>query len=151
VNPWMPQPKYSADFDKIKCLEFILLPGKTLFLPAFWWYSIKFKNNSSISCFRYRTYMNNLAIIPYIGLHALQIQNVKRNVAKKATKFISDDGTNYESDESNIEDSTDRVSENTTNPAVQQGPSTDNITIKENPIASSNNTSTIIELSTPTL
>jgi hypothetical protein len=150
----MPQPKYSADFDKIKCLEFLLLPGKTLFLPAFWWYSIKFKNNASISCFRYRTYMNNLAIIPYIGLHALQIQNVKRNVAKKATKNISDDNPNYESDDSNIQDnadSADSVSENTTNPAVQQGPSIDNITIKENPIASSNNTSTVIELSTPTL
>jgi hypothetical protein len=82
VNPWTPQVKYSADFDKIKCLEFTLLPGKTLFLPAFWWYSIKLKNNCSISCFRYRTYMNNIAIIPYIALHALQIQNVKRNVVK---------------------------------------------------------------------
>jgi hypothetical protein len=29
--------------------------------------------------------MNNLAISPYIGLHALQIQNVKRNVVKKAS------------------------------------------------------------------
>lgn len=83
INPWNPQPKYSADFDKIKCLEFTLTPGKTLFLPAYWWYSIKFDENTSISVFRYRTYMNNLAIIPYIGLHALQIQNVKRDVAKK--------------------------------------------------------------------
>jgi hypothetical protein len=29
--------------------------------------------------------MNNLAIIPYIGMHALQIQNVKREVVKKAS------------------------------------------------------------------
>ena len=29
--------------------------------------------------------MNNIAILPYIGLHALQIQNVKRNVAKKVS------------------------------------------------------------------
>lgn len=83
VNPWSPQPKYSADFDKIKCLEFTLLPGKTLFLPAYWWYSIKFEENTSISVFRYRTYMNNLAISPYICMHALQIQNVKRDVVKK--------------------------------------------------------------------
>lgn len=83
VNPWNPQPKYSADFDKIKCLEFTLLPGKTLYIPSYWWYSIKFNTNTSISCFNYRTYMNNLAIIPYICLHALQIQNVKRNVVKK--------------------------------------------------------------------
>ena len=85
VNPWSPQPKYSADFDKIKCLEFTLVPGKTLFIPADWWYSLKFNNHTSISSFNYRTYMNNAAILPYIGLHALQIQNVKRNVVKKAS------------------------------------------------------------------
>jgi hypothetical protein len=86
VNPWSPQAKYKADFDKMKCLEFTLTPGKTLFLPAYWWYSIKFINSdTSISCFRYRTYMNNVAVLPYIGLHALQIQNVKRNTTKKVS------------------------------------------------------------------
>ncbi len=85
VNPWSPQPKYVADFDKMKCLEFTLTPGKTLYIPAYWWYSIKFNKNTSISCFNYRTYMNNVAVSPYIGMHALQIQNVKRNVVKKAS------------------------------------------------------------------
>ena len=85
VNPWAPQPKYIADFDKMKCLEFTLTPGKTLYIPAYWWYSIKFNKNTSISCFNYRTYMNNIAVSPYIGMHALQIQNVKRNVVKKAS------------------------------------------------------------------
>jgi len=83
INPWKVQPNYSADFDKIKCLEFTLTPGKTLFVPAYWWYSIKFDKNTSISCFFYRTYMNNIAISPYIGMHALQIQNVKRESVKK--------------------------------------------------------------------
>ena len=85
VDPWNPQPRYSADFDKIKCLEFTLLPGKTLYIPAYWWYSIKFGENTSIACFNYRTYMNNLAVLPYICLHALQIQNVKRDVVKKVS------------------------------------------------------------------
>ena len=85
VNPWSPQPNYAADFDKIKCLEFTLLPGKTLYIPAYWWYSIQFGDNTSISCLFYRTYMNNIAISPYIGMHALQIQNVKRDVVKKAS------------------------------------------------------------------
>ena len=84
VNPWKPQLNYAADFDKLKCLEFTLLPGKTVFIPAFWWYSIKLGKNTSISCFRYRTYMNNIAISPYIGMYALQIQNVKRNTSKTA-------------------------------------------------------------------
>ena len=29
--------------------------------------------------------MNNIAVLPYIGLHALQIQNVKRNTTKKVS------------------------------------------------------------------
>jgi hypothetical protein len=85
VNPWNPQPKYIADFDKIKCLEFTLVPGKTLYIPSYWWYSIKFNQNTSISCFNYRTYMNNISILPYICLHALQIQNIKRDLVKKVS------------------------------------------------------------------
>jgi len=83
INPWNPQPNYRADFDKIKCLEFTLLPGKTIYIPAYWWYSIKLNKETSISCFRYRTYMNNIAISPYIAMYALQIQNVQRNTTKK--------------------------------------------------------------------
>jgi len=83
VDPWSPQKQYSADFDKIKCLEVTLTPGKTLHIPAYWWYSIKFSKDSSISCFRYRTYMNNAAITPHIAMYALQLQNVKRNTVKK--------------------------------------------------------------------
>ena len=83
VNPWDPSQKYKPDFDKIKCLEFTLTPGKTLFIPAYWWYSVKFNTDTSISCFYYRTYMNNIAITPYVFMHALQIQNVKRNTVQK--------------------------------------------------------------------
>lgn len=83
VNPWKVQPQYSAEFDKIKCLEVVLTPGKTMNIPPYWWYSIQFENNSSIDCFRYKTYMNNAAIVPHIAMHALQLQNVKREFAKK--------------------------------------------------------------------
>jgi hypothetical protein len=83
INTWNPQPNYKADFDKIKCLEFTLLPGKTLYIPAYWFYSIKFNENSSITVFNYRTYLNNVAIAPYIGLHFLQLQNIKRETVTK--------------------------------------------------------------------
>ena len=82
VNPWDPQTKYSADFDKIKCLEVTLREGQIIFIPAYWWYSIQFGKDSSISCFRYRTYMNNIAITPYVFLYVLQNQNIKRNITK---------------------------------------------------------------------
>jgi hypothetical protein len=83
INPWNPQTKFKADFDKIKCLEIILTPGKFLFIPAYWWYSFKFSENTSVSCFRYRTYMNNIAISPNIAMYALQNQNVEHKIAKK--------------------------------------------------------------------
>lgn len=115
VNPWSPQPKFSADFNKIKCLEFTLIPGKTLSIPAYWWYSIKFNNNTSISCFHYRTYMNNLAITPYICMHALQIQNIKRNVVKKVsiTDLNNEIIQPIDINEINIDNSNDKTIENT--------------------------------------
>jgi hypothetical protein len=83
INPWNPQTKFKADFDKVKCLEFVLTPGKFLFIPSYWWYTFKFSENTSVSCFRYRTYMNNIAISPNIAMYALQNQNVEHKIAKK--------------------------------------------------------------------
>ena len=83
INPWNPQAKFRADFDKVKCLEIVLTPGKFLFIPAYWWYSFKFDENTSVSSFKYRTYMNNIAISPHIFMYALQNQNVERKTAKQ--------------------------------------------------------------------
>ena len=83
INPWDVAAKYNADFDKIKCLEIHLLPGKFIYIPAYWWYSIKFGENTSVSCMSYRTYMNNVAISPNIFMYALQNQNIKHEVVKK--------------------------------------------------------------------
>lgn len=83
INVWDPQEVYKAQMTKVKCLEFTLNAGQTLFLPSYWWYSIKFLDNSFIASFRYKTYMNNIAILPYYGLYALQNHNVKREFTKK--------------------------------------------------------------------
>ena len=83
VNPWNTQTRFRADFDKIKCLEITLVPGKFLFIPAYWWYSFKFNEDTSVSSFKYRTYMNNIAISPNIFMYALQNLNVQRNSVKK--------------------------------------------------------------------
>jgi hypothetical protein len=98
VNPWNTQTKFRADFDKVKCLEIVLTPGKFLFIPAYWWYSFKFAENTSVSCFNYRTYMNNIAISPHIFMYALQNQNVERKIAKKIDiKVLNKDGLITES------------------------------------------------------
>jgi hypothetical protein len=115
LDPWSPQKQYSVDFDKIKCLEVILTPGKTLHIPAYWWYSIKFSKESSIACFRYRTYMNNAAITPHIAMYALQIQNIKRDTVKK----LNLNDLNTEKEELKREG----VEDNTTNIENLQEPS----------------------------
>ena len=78
INPWVidPQAKY-------KSLEVYLPLGKTIYIPAYWWYSIEFEKNSSIVCCRYRTFMNNIAIVPNAIMYALQNQNIKLDIILK--------------------------------------------------------------------
>jgi hypothetical protein len=83
INPWNVKPEHEADFDKVKCLEVKITPGKAIFIPAYWWYSIKFSEGSTLASFKYRTYMNNMAIIPQVAMFFLQNQNIKHNVMKK--------------------------------------------------------------------
>jgi len=90
INPWNVQSQYKNDFGKIKCLEITVKKGDILFIPAFWWYSIKFNdNNSSICSFKYRTYMNNMALLDKFFIRFLQNQNVKRNILKTSNISIN--------------------------------------------------------------
>ena len=88
INPWDIQHEYKPDFDKVKCLEVTLEPGYILHLPAYWWYSIKFEENTSISTFFYKTYMNNVAVLPQLLMRLLQNSNVKRNSVKKLDENV---------------------------------------------------------------
>ncbi len=83
INPWNPDPKYTADMNKMKFLEITLKKGQVVFIPAYWWYSIKFGENSSLISLKYKTYMNNIAISPEIFMHMLQNQNIKHQIVKK--------------------------------------------------------------------
>lgn len=103
INPWNVLTKYKADFDKIKWLEIDLEPGKMLFIPAYWWYSFKLGENACISCFKYRTYMNNIAISPSIFMYALQNQNVERKIAKNVQ--FTEKITKTEPENTNVQES----------------------------------------------
>uniref|UniRef100_A0A6C0E2E2 Cupin-like domain-containing protein n=1 Tax=viral metagenome TaxID=1070528 RepID=A0A6C0E2E2_9ZZZZ len=83
INPWNVQSRYKADFDKMKCLEINLVPGRCLFIPAYWWHSFKFSYDSSITCFYYKTYMNEIATLPQSIMYFLQNQNVQRKVTNQ--------------------------------------------------------------------
>ena len=93
LNPWEIQRQYKADFDKIKTLEIELTPGKIVYIPAYWWYSVKFMEPlTSVCVFKYRTYMNTVAILPKLCMKTLQRQNTKREIVKKVrfSKSLTD-------------------------------------------------------------
>ena len=83
INPWSVQPQYNKDFEKVKCIDVTLVPGKCFYIPAYWWHSFKFSKDTSVCCFYYRTYMSSVAICPEIIMYFLQNQNIKRTITKK--------------------------------------------------------------------
>ena len=88
VNPWNVQPEYRADFNKLRTIDVTLISGQMIHIPAYWWYSIKFvKSNTTICVFKYKTYMNTLAISNHLFMRLLQGQNTKRVIAKKMNIF----------------------------------------------------------------
>ena len=87
IDPWNVQKEFKMDYEKIKFLDVKLKKGDMIFIPAYWWYSIKFKKISSICSFRYRTLMNVLAISPDITMSFLQGQNIKRKIVQKMDKI----------------------------------------------------------------
>ena len=86
INPWQVQTLYKTDFDKVKCLEVTLKPGQIIFIPAYWWYSMSFLKEATLCSFKYRTYMNTVAIFPQLAMRFLQRQNVKRNMVQNVAK-----------------------------------------------------------------
>jgi len=102
VCPWNVQHVYKADYDKIKTLEVELTPGKILFIPAYWWYSIKYYDEATICTFKYRTYMNTVAILPQLFLYFLQRQNVKRTTVKHLSSMSSTSSENSSGHTNNI-------------------------------------------------
>lgn len=89
INPWNVQSSYIENFKKCKYLDVTLQENQIIYIPSYWWYSIRFNNNSFINTFKYRTYMNNIAISHHIILSYLQLQNIKNVIAKKYTSSSS--------------------------------------------------------------
>jgi hypothetical protein len=80
-------------------------------IPAYWWYSIKFvKSNTTICVFKYKTYMNTLAISNHLVMRLLQRQNTKRVVASKMNIVENKKNNNANKNEDHSEERGDYVS-----------------------------------------
>ena len=106
VNPWQVQSEYQADFDKIKTMDVELRAGQIIYIPAYWWCSIMFSGQSAqttICCFKYRTYMNTISVLDKLCMWLLQQQNVKRDIIEKkitATVASADSSASIDSNSS---------------------------------------------------
>ncbi len=69
LNPWTDNSK------KVKFLEFVVPVGKLLYIPAYWWYSIRLEKDACVCMFHYKTLTNLIATIPDIGMGILQRHN----------------------------------------------------------------------------
>lgn len=105
VNPWDVQMQYKPDFDKVKCLEVTVQKGQAIYIPAYWWYSLQYGSDSSVCTFKYRTYMNTIAILPRLFMSFLQRQNVKHKVAPEIDLSVPPEQTtdNTETNEVKID------------------------------------------------
>jgi hypothetical protein len=74
---------YKKEFDKIKLLRIVIIKGQTIQIPAYWFYSLKIlEKDTLISSYKYRTFMNNVAILPQLAVKFMQDNNIKRNFTK---------------------------------------------------------------------
>ena len=80
---------FLKDYNKIKFMKINLKKGELLYIPSYWFYSIKFLVCDSIILnFKYDTYMNTLSILPEIIQSYLQNNNIKNNFLKHYNSII---------------------------------------------------------------
>jgi hypothetical protein len=83
INPYLKED--DIKMKSISKVSITLKKGQLLFVPAYWWYSIQF-NNSVALVFKYKTYMNQLTILPEYIMSFMQRQNIKKKNKNKIYK-----------------------------------------------------------------
>jgi hypothetical protein len=83
VHVWNTQPKYQHEMDKMKFLEFDVAAGHVLYLPPYWWYSIKFSDEPTLATgFTYNSIMNIVSNLQNHAMYFIQHQNIHTRPAK---------------------------------------------------------------------
>jgi len=92
----------SEYYNKIKMLDCIVNSGSALYLPPFWWYSLEFTKDTTVSCFTYNSTMNILSNLPGICRYYFQFHNTTKKLMSNIDEPIKMDD-NEESEEKNAE------------------------------------------------
>tara|TARA_B100000287_G_scaffold417139_1_gene452610 strand:+ start:366 stop:1244 length:879 start_codon:yes stop_codon:yes gene_type:complete len=74
---------FIKDYNKIKFMKIILNKGDLLYIPSYWFYSLKLMTpQSNVINFKYTTYISNISILPTLIQSYLQNKNIKKNFLK---------------------------------------------------------------------
>jgi len=87
LNPWHIQPEFENEMSKLRFLEFDVYSGYVLYIPPYWWFSIRFSdsNDNLLTTFSYDTPISFLTNLPNYTMYYLQQSNITR-VLKKEEK-----------------------------------------------------------------
>jgi hypothetical protein len=86
INPWSDD----ADLSKLRFLEFDVHSGYVLYVPPYWFYSIKFSdsNENLVSVFQYETAVSFLTNISNYSMYYLQQSNITKVLKIPGTKQV---------------------------------------------------------------
>jgi hypothetical protein len=82
INVWKPQKKYFHEMDKIKFLEVDVIRGNVIYIPPYWWYSIKYEESTIVAGFSYKSIINCLSDFPNLAKYYIQQSNIKSRITK---------------------------------------------------------------------
>jgi len=83
VNVWNPPEMYMNDVESMRVVEVNVVAGNILYVPPYWWYSIKFDNTDTlISEFTYISLMNSVANSLDWVRNFIQNSNIEKNLSK---------------------------------------------------------------------
>jgi len=105
INVWKPQDKYYQEMEKIKFLEVDVNAGHMIYIPPYWWYSIKYSNQKDnlVAGFTYNSIMNCMANLPSNIIYYIQQNNINKRIAKSASNIMNDDENEENNDENDDE------------------------------------------------
>ena len=81
MNVW--EPETMSEYDKLRFIEFELIEGNVLYIPSYWWFSIRFDScDTCVTKIVYNTPMNIISNSQHLTLYYLQQLNIQSKPLK---------------------------------------------------------------------
>ena len=94
IDVWAPPARFAGDLERVKFLEFELPAGSALYVPPYWWYSLRYAEaeDSLLLGYTYNTLLNRLANAGDLARCALQRHNTVTRVGRERREDAAEGG-----------------------------------------------------------